>query len=73
MNSLASQRLALIGGFSQLNLQIGPNLIFQPFARIPPDTWFLTRFSFDNPNHHRESGTDAISLHHNGGTGLGDL
>ena len=28
MNSLASQKLALIGGFSQLDLQIGPNFVF---------------------------------------------
>jgi len=28
---------------------------------------------FDNPNHHRESGTDAISLHRDEGTKLRDL
>ena len=73
MNSLASQRLAPIGGFSQLDLQINSNPDFHPFARIPHDTWILIRFSFDNPNHHRESGTDAISLHHDEGTELRDL
>jgi len=63
VNSLVFLRLAPIAGFSQLNPQTNPNPDFHPFARTLPDTWFLTGFSFDNPNYHRESGTDAISPH----------
>ena len=44
MNSLASERLAPIRGFSQLDLLINPNPDFHPFSRISHDTWFLTRF-----------------------------
>jgi len=73
MNSLASQMLAPIGGLSQLYLQINPNPDFHPFAKISPDTWFLTRFLFNNSNYHKESGTDGISLHHDEGTELRDL
>ena len=51
-------------GFSQVNPQTNPNPDFHPFARTLPDTWFLTGFSFDNLNHRRESGTDAISPRH---------
>ena len=73
MNSLVFLRLAPIAGFSQLNLQINPNPDSHPSARTLPDTWFLKRFSSDNLDHHRESGTDAISPHHDEGTELGDL
>ena len=50
-----------------------PNPDSHPFARTLPDTWFLTGFSFDNLNHRRESGTAAISPHHDVSTELGDL
>jgi len=73
VNSLIFLRLAPIAGFSQLNPQTNPNSDFHPFAKTLPDTWFLIEFLFDNPNHHRESGTDAISLHRDEGTDLGDL
>jgi len=73
VNSLIFLRLAPIAGFSQLNPQTNLNPDFHPFARTLPDTWYLTGFSFDNPNHHRESGTYAISLHRDEGTELGDL
>ena len=46
---------------------------FSSFYKNPPDTWFLKGFSFDNLSHRRESDTDAISLHHEEGTELGDL
>ena len=73
MNSLVFSRLAPIAGFSQLNPQINPNPDSHPFARTLPDTWFLIGFLSDNLNHRRESGTDAISSHHDEGTELGDL
>ena len=59
--------------FFQLNPQINPNPGSHPFARTLPDTWFLEGLSFDNLIYHRESGTDAISPHHDEGTKLGDL
>jgi len=62
-----------VGGFSQVDLQINPNPDFHSFARISPDTWFLIRFLFDNPNHYREFGTDTIFLHCDERTELKDL
>ena len=44
-----------------------------PFARTLPDTWFLVGSLSDILDHRRESGTDAISLHHDEGTELGDF
>ena len=73
VNSLIFLRLAPIAGFSQLNPHTNPSPDFHPFTRTLHDIWFLTGFLFDNPNHHRESGTDAISLHHDERTELGDL
>ena len=73
VNSLIFSRLAPIAGFSQLNPQTNFNPVFHPFIRTLPDTWFLTGFLFDNLHHHRESGTDIISPHHDEGTELGDL
>ena len=69
VNSLIFSRLAPIAGFSQLD----PQADSHPFARTLPDTWFLTGFLFDSPNHHIDSGTDVISLHCDEGTELGYL
>ena len=66
-------RLAPIAGFSQLNPQINPNPDSHPFVRTLLNIWFLTGFSSDNLTHHRESGTDSISPHHDEGTELGGL
>ena len=73
MNSLIFPRLAPIVGFSQLNPQINLNPGSHPSVRTLPDTWSLKGFSLDNLSHRRESGTDAISPHHDEGTELGDL
>ena len=70
---LGFSKVGSIGEFSQLDLQINPNPDFSSFCKNPPDTWFLTRFLLDNPNHHRKSGAAVISLHRDEGTGLRDI